>query len=164
MRSNRSLASALLAGLTRQTAAFSLASRPAPRSFVAELWAGLTRNTPAFNGLPSPQIPVIEDAVAERQLRRRRHIKLLATSVGIVICAAVVGLVLVLVLPSAKHQTSPTAVQATPAAVVEVVALIGLGAIIFWRMALRIVLIIVVIALVTILASGAIALFEGLHH
>src|ERR1022692_746686 len=96
----RSFAAKILAGVTRQTAAFSSPSRSAPPTLLGGLWAGLTRSTPAFNDVQPPEVLTGEDDAPQRQMRRlygRLPTRLAVWAGAAVIGVALVVLVVVLV-------------------------------------------------------------------
>jgi hypothetical protein len=161
----RSSAAKIWVGITRQTAAFSLVPRSFPPTLIGELWAGLTRSTPAFNDVQPPEVLTCEDALQRRVGRvYGRPLTKSAVWVGAtVVGVALVVLVVVLVTaPPAKH-SAPIEVIHTTSAVQVTIALIALFALVFWRTALRLVLLIVIVALLTLVAGGAIVLFQSIH-
>jgi hypothetical protein len=74
-----------------------------------------------------------------------------------------VVVVVVVTVPPAKHSAA-TGVIHTTSAVQLAIAVIALVAVVFWRVALRLVLLIVTVALLALVASGAIVLLQSIHR
>lgn len=165
----RSFAAKILAGVTRQTPAFSSASRSAPQTLLGGLWAGLTRSTPAFNDVQPPEVLTGEDDAPQRQMHRLYGRRLLTRS-AIWAAAAVIGVVLVVVVvvlvtpPPAKHSAAISVIHVTSAVQLTIAVTALVAVVFFWRLALRLVIVIVTVALLALIASGALVLIQSIHR
>jgi len=157
--------------LTRQDPASSPVYRPVPPTLMGQVWAGLTRNTPAFTGARTPdesasqeQRPALYARLAVRTAMSAwswsaRWVGLAVAAIGL---AGVTGLVLALV----HNSHTGGAHHAAAASAYIQISVVGCAVLVavFWRSALRIVLLLVVALTLVGLGELALGLFRAIQH
>jgi hypothetical protein len=146
----KSLVSSILFGIAGQTPTLTSIYRPAPATLIGQIWAGLTRNTPAFSPRPS-EVPVRRELTSRERSERRTwnlgpalKAALPWAAIAAVMITAVV-LFFVYSSPNGHHsQQSTSAGDGISFVILAVILFVTL----FWRLALKIVALLVVIGFV----------------
>ena len=154
----------IIVGVTHQTPAFSRAYRPAPPTLMGQIWAGLTRNTPAFTGARVSEASVSQE---EQRPRERSEVRvwkvgpgLRASLVWAVPAAAVITVVVLVFVYSSPSTSAHHAASPPSGGVTAAVLVCAAFALLFWRVALRLAVSLLLVALV---AAVVVALEYFLH-